>query len=738
MSKIFLLMSLNFIAGRNKLFYQNMVKLCCIQICPNSRQKRGVPCYPFPAKDEILRGKWIEFVGVANPNRFRWKGKSICAEHFRQMDLAEISGLLRPVDGAIPSIYSPEEADGDEVREHVPKSDTTTSDQRVEMNNLHAMFCRICLKKAVGLIPFNSRLHNENLVDIVYTITGLELDENETNLPAKVCAICVGKIDLAFNVRKEFLHSEKILRNLITNGQLEAHYRSIDSYLEDSNCQTEVDLGDLSENIKTELVIEPVEEMEEEHLYEEEEEGTTEEQPLERFEVEILSDTEKVKEEKPSKKIVYSWKELYKPKRTREVRKYKITEDLPEPELIPHTCYVCDTVHEDADALDSHIEKHVGLLPYTCEQCTTEEYPQELKSLISLNKHLQSHLYPYVCDFCPLRYMNKRNYISHMRGMHESGEGYTCDDCGQFFTQKRMFSTHIYKHKAIKEEKFKCEHCGKAFSNSALLTRHIRIHTGEKPYECKKCGKRFNHESIFQVHKRAHIGEKAHACRECDKIFINSTMLRYHMAEHFPNDPRYRTQFSRKRQHDDQSAVVIPYVCDGKSAPNVYPTEKVCDFEDCKYTTSSIPSWYYHRSTHVRKFQCEICARRFPTKQTLVKHVETAHEGKVAEKTKPCPYCGRKFSSNQKLQCHVDTHENNRRHKCKFCDKAFVQIANLRAHERIHTGEKPFVCRACPSAFITSSGRKKHERSHVEMAGLQQTLETKVEYGEIEVSVVDE
>lgn len=74
-----------------------MVKLCCIPICPNSKSDRGVACFPFPS-DAELRARWIDFVG-GNPDKFRWRAKYICAEHFMQLELFEADGDKKLLDG---------------------------------------------------------------------------------------------------------------------------------------------------------------------------------------------------------------------------------------------------------------------------------------------------------------------------------------------------------------------------------------------------------------------------------------------------------------------------------------------------------------------------------------------------------------------------------------------------------------------------------------------------------------
>ncbi|XP_053695195.1 zinc finger protein 14-like [Sabethes cyaneus] len=759
-----------------------MVFLCCIPICKNAKSgaDQKVGFHPFPLIT-AQREKWIEFIG-ADLAKFRWRGKYICSDHFLHSEIIEENDKKKLLDGAVPMIFSQAEFDEDAFlerddlmvsKEPVKQTISNENSTATGCRELRKQFCRLCLSKRSDLLPFTSKLHNVTLTDIIYTITGIKLEANFL-MPTKICTSCVSKLDLAFNVRIEVIHNDKRVKNLLKNQQLEYHYKFYDSHRFEAKSVNYDYLNDLLTTVKQEkeepgscsniaktvpltgsLVVtfkEPVkqecppspqaignelfeESIEEEHLLDEEAlvDNTYGMPSVPPVQDQIQNKTEPFVEHQNSanqlkqvidsdseddsnfgkNKFVFSWKELYTPKE--EPKPRRTFEPKPKPNLIPFTCYTCNISCKDNNELEIHLEEHVNLLPFTCTECTTnEQHKVELKSLYALNKHLESHLYPYKCEHCPNRFLNGNSYLKHLSNHHElHNDGFTCDYCGQHFTKKPPFQRHIAKHRAMEEGRFTCEFCGRAFNCNALLRRHLRIHTGEKPYECRKCGKRFNHAANFQNHKRTHTGERAYQCTECDKTFICSTTLRYHMASHEPDNPKYRIQASIQRPRYSVSA-----------AENNGVKEYKCDVPGCDFSTRLYRAHFYHRSMHRKRFQCEICEKRFPLKANLKKHVAVAHEGKQEPRDKPCPYCPKMFSCRQKLSIHIDVHENNRRHKCRFCEKSFVQKVNCAAHEKIHTGERPHKCRFCEAAFISSSGRTKHEKTHQEWQQLKQKNET--------------
>ena len=85
------------------------------------------------------------------------------------------------------------------------------------------------------------------------------------------------------------------------------------------------------------------------------------------------------------------------------------------------------------------------------------------------------------------------------------------------------------------------------------------------------------------------------------------------------------------------------------------------------------------------------------------RHIKNVHE-KI-----PCTECGRLIGVG-KITVHLKKHE--KRFKCDICDKRFGTKEFLKEHKNIHTGEKPYVCKFCSYRFSSFGTLRMHERSH--------------------------
>ncbi|XP_036322396.1 zinc finger protein 3-like, partial [Rhagoletis pomonella] len=94
----------------------------------------------------------------------------------------------------------------------------------------------------------------------------------------------------------------------------------------------------------------------------------------------------------------------------------------------------------------------------------------------------------------------------HIRRKANFSLMFSCDVCGNHFTNRSLRNYHMRIHR--QEKNFECELCFKRFTAACNLTAHMRIHTGEKPYECQYCFRRFTDRSTHVKHERVHTNEK--------------------------------------------------------------------------------------------------------------------------------------------------------------------------------------------------------------------------------------
>uniref|UniRef100_A0A336MUM6 CSON007754 protein n=1 Tax=Culicoides sonorensis TaxID=179676 RepID=A0A336MUM6_CULSO len=132
-----------------------------------------------------------------------------------------------------------------------------------------------------------------------------------------------------------------------------------------------------------------------------------------------------------------------------------------------------------------------------------------------------------------------------------------------------------------------------------------------------------------------------------------------------------------------------------------------CDI--CSKTYDKKASYQYHMKTkHVatddRKFECNVCQKKFAFKHEIIRH------SRIHTNDKPfsCSVCGKKFTDRSTHLKHEKIHAGVKEHQCDQCPKSFLHKFALDNHYLTHTGEKNFICPNCRKCFARKSKLKDH------------------------------
>lgn len=661
-----------------------------------------------------------------------------------------------------------------------------TSTQGIELTD-HT--CRLCLANDQDITPMVDALSQEELKNVIEGLLKIEL--NNCGPFQNACSNCVVKIRLIENIRCEFDGSNKIFdvmwtqykrihfpepvapakkgrprleKNQPQAQKITAAYIIDGMVIENTEIEYVQDEGtdffikseggheeiikqeDGDDGISEEIVAD-----DDQHTMDEtvEEEYVYEEVPLvdERMQEEYLA--EEPREEEPKKvEIEDDTAEMI----TEELEPHLEDEDSGYYDKSIPCCYIClDRFETPTDVSIHLVDTHSDMLPFHCDKCLGY-----FDTLEDVNKHYISHVYEFVCLYCPRRYCSEQ-YLANHNLVCKAFKCHLCDDTFELQSHLKSHQRAIHPNETrhTNRKRNVCSTCGKSFTHACNLSRHLKN---------KRCGRLSNQEVYV---KRRRIKPDPDAlpetevdddkelkikppliCQVCSKkLDSNSSLARHIEKEHQDFNiplfscnicPKKFTTFEKcirhRAFHKKSKKPILPI---SKKDPSDN-TCKICNkqfrldhmllrhlsevhqltlelfhCDQCGKKFSTEPKLRKHQyNTHRENknlYVCSHCGQKFEKKLTLKDH-ETKHLNAPAYQ---CDICLKTFIHKHSLDRHALVHSDEKNFECEFCHKTFKRNTTLVIHRRIHTGEKPYECIPCGQRFIDSSTLIKHrQRMH--------------------------
>ncbi|XP_064551197.1 zinc finger protein ZFP2-like isoform X2 [Drosophila montana] len=158
-------------------------------------------------------------------------------------------------------------------------------------------------------------------------------------------------------------------------------------------------------------------------------------------------------------------------------------------------CDQCGRHFNDKANLNRHLQRHMGVKQFECQECGHKDYTQHLINLHQRIQHQGEK--PYACKYCGERFANSMARLRHQRSHME------------------------YLESSAEVPAFTCKLCNKSFRKKSILDTHAVVHTGEQPFCCDICNVYFNRKSSLRAHYRSKF-HQTNATQKLDKTGVDS------------------------------------------------------------------------------------------------------------------------------------------------------------------------------------------------------------------------
>lgn len=299
---------------------------------------------------------------------------------------------------------------------------------------------------------------------------------------------------------------------------------------------------------------------------------------------------------------------------------YETYKDLIRPHVLavhkikkkPHRCLYCNFVTNNLSELSTHLIEHDDMKKFSC-------------------------------PFCFYRTVRMDYLVRHMHVKHRSKVNsgqFKIDDEIMENLNKTVNRNHGNDSGDSDEEQevFMCDQCPYSSPNQGSLNKHIvRVH--QKHWSVEKVKKEepedSNSSDVQSESSQVTSEKKRFLCSKCDYVTIHESLYNEHIACNHIKTP-----------------TVVWYNCDYCSFTSVYMHSLKRHYEWVHIKTrrrrTDLPE-----GPKVRTFECDFCAKNYPKKVSLRRHIYKDHD---EDKPFNCTICDYKTAVRAELTRHMRLH----------------------------------------------------------------------------------
>ena len=346
---------------------------------------------------------------------------------------------------------------------------------------------------------------------------------------------------------------------------------------------------------------------------------------------------------------------------------------------------------------------------FECPTC-----PAEFKNEVSLQEHKNLiHLDDIKCSFCSKTFKRNCDLKVHVTNYHKPthvAKKKPCEKCGKNIVAMRA---HLKSCKG-KIEKMKnpiidhlCTYCGNKFKQNYELERHIRnIHSY---IQCSICNEEVKFGYPYKKHMALNHDGEIFMCSFCEKKFYSKKRLKDHVELVHEMKKSCVCSFCGKLFKLKRNMNMhIKTVHEGKVKVKKCLKCLKCDFT-CSGSNPQTLRKHMERVHEGKIYYCSQCPEQFPSMCRLEGHIALIHD---KSQLFQCPKCENTYRTEQGLKEHIAfVHEKSVAFPCSICGKHFPRESVLERHVRtIHEGVR-YQCDLCSISYCNQSTLKKHVES---------------------------